>query len=116
FYGPGLSYDSGDTTAQVEAGPGSLRFNTPGQKEFSGILGHAGISRRVMQRGHISLNGSRDLDFSLYAFNNYYIIDRLSGTIDYSATRRLTLRFISQYGIDSYEVRVPLLPLRRDTI
>ena len=116
FVGLGVNFDNGTTVVQAEAGPGHLRFNQPGQKEFSGTLGKIAIARRAAQRTRFSLSANRDLDFSIYAFNNYYILERLAGTIEYSATRRLTVRYISQYGRDLYEVAVPLLPLRRDSI
>jgi hypothetical protein len=116
YFGAGLVLDNGTTIARVEAGPAKLTFKQAGQKEFQGVLANASASHRLGDRWRVGVSGARDLDFSLYANNNYYVLDRLGGTLDYAATRRLALRFTSELGRDLYYVRVGLQPLRHDQI
>lgn len=116
YYGAGLVLDNGTTSARIEAGPGKLTFKQAGQKEFSGLLASGAANHRLGNRWNVGLQGSRDLDFSIYQNNNYYIADRFGVHADYAATRRLALRFTSEYGRDLYDVRVGNQPLRRDEI
>jgi len=114
----GFILDNGTTVVRAEAGPGRLNFKQPGQRDFSGILGSANISHRAGDRWRIGANTQRDLDFSIYPGNSYYLSDRYEVGIDYAATRRLSLRAVSDISIDHYDVRSPVLPvffpLRRD--
>ena len=116
YVGAGAVLDNGTTILRVEAGPGKLTFKQAGPKEFKGLLANAALNHRVGERWRIGVNAARDLDFSLYQNNNYYIVDRLSGAVDYAATRRLSLRFTSEYGRDLYDMRIGAQPLRRDQI
>jgi len=116
YFGVGAVLDNGTTILRAEAGPGKLTFKQAGQKEFKGLLASGAASHRLGERWRVSLNAARDLDFSLYQNNTYYILDRISAEADYAATRRLSLRFTSEYGRDLYDVRVGLQPLRRDQI
>lgn len=116
YAGAGIVADSGDGVFRIEAGPGRLTFKTPGQKEFKGMLANFSASHRLGERWRIGATGQRDLDFSIYPNNNYYIVDRIGAAADWAATRRLRLRFVSEFGRDLYDVRVGLLPLRRDRL
>ena len=116
YFGVGAVLDNGTTVLRAEAGPAKLTFKQAGQKEFSGLLANASASHRLGDRWRLRAGAARDLDFSLYQNNTYYILDRVSLNADYAATRRLSLRFTSEYGRDLYDVRVGLQPLRRDQI
>lgn len=116
YFGAGIVADTGEGTLHLEAGPGRLTFKQPGQKEFSGILVNASASRRLGERWRIGAALHRDLDFSIYRNNNYYILDRVGVSADWAVTRRLSMHFISDYGRDMYDVRFGTEPLRRDTI
>ena len=116
YVGAGAVLDNGTTVLRAEAGPAKLTFKQAGQKEFNGLLANAAASHRLGDRWRVSANAARDLDFSLYQNNNYYVLDRVSLAADYAATRRLSLRFTSEYGRDLYDVRIGNNPLRRDLI
>jgi Putative beta-barrel porin 2 len=114
----GFILDNGKTVLHAEAGPGRLNFKQVGERDFKGVLGNAGVSHRAGDRWRVGANATRDLDFSIYPGNNYYISERYDITIDYAVTRRLTLNAISDLSHDRYDSRSPLLPilfpLRRD--
>lgn len=119
FYAAGLAFDNGRTGIRGELGPGKLEFKDPSQKSFSGLLGSAEIRRRTALWS-FSTGINRDVDFSLLTPNNYYILDRGTALVEYTATRRLTLRFSDTAGIDRYDIAtVPsggVLVRRRDTL
>jgi hypothetical protein len=115
YVAPGFLYDSGRTTIKGEAGPARLRFTQPGQKEFKGVLGTLGVGQKLAARTSLTASAARDLDFSLFANNNYYILDRAGAIVTYAATRRITLNAQQQFGRDLYEVPVNGI-LRRDRI
>jgi len=114
FFGAGANYDNGRTQVRVEAGPGTLDFKAPGENDFSGILGSVAASRANGRWTYIG-RVNRDVGFSIYEANNYYIADSAHAGVSYTATRRLTLRGNVTYEIDNYDT-----PLngrdRRDTI
>jgi hypothetical protein len=114
FYSVGANYDNGRTQLRAEVGPASLDFRAPEQRDFKGVLGSVGGSR-AYSRWVFSARASRDLGFSIYVNNNYYIADSAYAGINYTATRRLTLRANSTYEIDNYDVPVNGRD-RRDTI
>lgn len=116
YFGGGFVTDSGEGVLRFEAGPAKLTFKQPGQKEFSGLLVNANASHRLGDRWRIGATAQRDLDFSIYGPNNYYIVDRAGASADWAATRRLAIRLTSEVGRDSYEVAVSGQPLRRDQI
>jgi len=115
FAGGGLSFDNGRSAIIAEAGVGTLNFRDPAIHDYRGGLGSIGISRRLSARWSTTLAASRDLDFSILTNNGYYILDRISGNLDYAATRRLSLHFLSQFGRDLYDVPMNGV-LRRDNI
>jgi hypothetical protein len=115
FGGAGMSFDNGRTTIVAEGGLTTLTFRDPAQKDYHGATGSIGTSRRLATRWTGSLSASRDLDFSIYANNNYYIIERSVFSLSYTATRRLLLLFQSQFARDLYFVPFQGV-LRRDLI
>lgn len=111
----GADYDNGPTSARIEVGDEHLDFQDPAQHDFRGALGNATFNRAFGARTVLTLNAVRDIDFSIYLNNNFYVADRVGGTIDYAASRRLTLRLLSQNGRDRYKTPVNGI-LRRDSI
>lgn len=109
----GFIWDHGRERWHFEAGPAKLDFHTVGVKDYSGVIGNTDASFRVAERTMLGLAAARDLDFSVYAQNGYYLFDRAQATIDYAATSHLTLRLISEIGRDSYQVPVSGI-FRRD--
>jgi hypothetical protein len=106
YAGLGFVHDSGRTVTQGEAGPGKLDFFRPGQHDFQGILGNLSSSKKFGRSTTGSVNVSRDVDFSIFALNNYYIADRFSTQLSWDATRRLTLNAQAALGRDLYETPV----------
>jgi hypothetical protein len=106
FFGAGFVHDSGRTVTRLEAGAGRLTFSEPGQHDFQGALGNISSSKKFGTSTTGSLNASRDLDFSLFTNNNYYVADRVSARLAWDATRRLTLNAQYALGRDLYDVPV----------
>jgi hypothetical protein len=102
FAGAGFVHDTGRTVTRFEAGAGKLDFIDPSQHNFQGALGNITSNKKFGR----STTGSRDLDFSIFTANNYYIADRLSSSIAWDATRRLTLNVQYAIGRDLYDVPV----------
>jgi len=105
WYGAGFNYNSGRTNIRGEAGPLKLEFEDATQRDFTGVGANLDVSR-VNGRWTYVASASRDLGFSVFAANNYYIANKLSGGIDYAATRRLTLRTNAVWERDEYDVQV----------
>jgi len=106
FAGAGFVNDNGRTLTRLEAGAGKLDFFRPGQHDFQGALGNFSSSHKIGHSTTASINAARDLDFSVFIFNNYYIADRLSAVVAWDATRRLTITLQGAIGRDLYETPV----------
>jgi hypothetical protein len=106
YAGAGFIWDHGGASWRLEAGPTKIDFHNPGSKDYSGILGNTSATVRLAPRLGAAAAVARDLEFSVYTSNSYYLFDRAQVTADYSATRHLTLRVISQVGRDLYQVPV----------
>jgi len=106
FMGAGFVHDSGRTVTRLEAGAGKLDFNDPTQHNFQGALGNITSNKKFGRSTTGSIAASRDLDFSIFTNNNYYIADRLSSILSWDATRRLTLNAQYAVGRDLYDVPV----------
>jgi hypothetical protein len=106
FAGIGFVRDAGRTVTQVEAGAGKMDFFRPGQHDFKGALGNLSINRKFGRSTSAGVTASRDLDFSIFTLNNYYIADRFSGLLAWEATRRLTLTAQAALGRDLYDTPV----------
>jgi len=106
FVGAGFVNDSGRTVTRVEAGAGKMDFFRPGQHDFQGALGNISSTKKFGRSTTGTLAASRDLDFSIFVFNNYYIADRFSASLSWDATRRLTLVLQGAIGRDLYETPV----------
>lgn len=106
YAGAGFVHDSGRTVTRFELGDGKLDFFRPGQHDFQGVLGNLSSNRKFGHSTTGSLAVSRDVDFSIFLFNNYYIADRFSSGLAWDATRRLTLTAQAALGRDLYETPV----------
>jgi hypothetical protein len=102
----GLQYEDGRHSWAVEAGPARLEFADPTQRDFRGVLGNLRAAHRLTTAVTITGSLSRDLDFSIFPNNPYYVADRLASEVSWAATRKLTLHLIGNYGRDRYDVLV----------
>lgn len=89
--GAGFHLNSGRSELRFEAGPAKLEFDTPGERDFSGITGSL-QARRSTGRVNYTATVGRDLGFAILRGNNYYIADTGHFGIEYIASRRLSLR------------------------
>jgi hypothetical protein len=106
FEGGGFINDTGRAVTRVEVGAGKLDFFRPGQHDFQGALGNLTSTKKFGTSTTGSIAASRDLDFSVFLFNNYYIADRFNAGLTWDATRRLTLTVQDSIGRDLYETPV----------
>lgn len=120
YFGAGFVFGDKVNSLQAEAGPARLEFRDASKRDYQGVLGNAQYARKG-QTLAFTMSGSRDVDFSLYDPNAYYILDRAMARIDYFASRRLTLRAYDTTGVDRYDVPTLSRPggifvRRRDTM
>jgi hypothetical protein len=106
FAGGGFVNDTGRAVTRVEIGAGKLDFFRPGQHDFQGALGNLSSNKKFGRSTTGTLSASRDVDFSLFLFNDYYIADRFSAALAWDATRRLQLTLQGAIGRDLYETPV----------
>lgn len=114
YYGGGLSYDGGRTQVRLEAGPMKLDFDDPAMHDFSGITAQL-RANRGNGRWTYTVGADRDLGFSVFRDNAYYISTAAFMGIDYVATRKLTLHARTAAERDDYDTTV-LGRDRRDDI
>jgi hypothetical protein len=106
FFGGGFQNDNGRALTRFEAGAGKLEFFRPGEHDFRGPLANLTHNRKLGNSTTFLLNASRDLDFSIFRSNNYYIADRFSTGLTWDATRRLQLTLQAAIGRDLYDTPV----------
>jgi len=104
YAGAGLIYESGRTASRLEAGYARLDFIRANQKDFTGLVGSFNISRRASERWTVNAGAARDLTFSVFLNNNYYVANRANLGTQYSLTRRLALTSGWNVGEDIYDV------------
>ena len=119
YGGAGLIYESGRTTSRLEAGYAHLNFIRPDQRDFKGGVGSLTLAHRPSDRWTISGGAARDLSFSIFANNNYYISNRAFISSQYSLTRHLALNAGWTVLHDDYDVptagsKLGLFERRRD--
>ena len=104
YAGLGATRDSGRTYIRVDAGPGRLSFRDPAQHDFRGVLGNANASWRASGRTTVGVAAARDVAFSIFADNNYYVVDQANVNASYAATRHLAFTAGTTYAVDRYDV------------
>ena len=114
YGGLGFIRASGRTTLRMEGGRTELEFSDPNRRDYSGATGEAMLSRGA-GRWNTTLSAGRDVGFSIFADNDYYISTSGRIAVDYAATRKLTLRGSHTRERDDYDVPVNNL-LRRDNL
>ena len=112
--GGGAIFNNGRTTIRAEAGAAKLDFDAPAERDFTGVTGSLRLQRNSGRRTFYA-DAERDLGFSVFASNNYFISSLLRAGLTHAATRRLSLRTGSTYQRDDYDVPVGGIK-RRDTI
>jgi hypothetical protein len=105
YYGAGFSYDNGRTGLRVEAGPMKLDFDDPNQRDFDGFSASAEANRGT-GRWNFHIGGDRDIGFSIFDDNGYYVATSATTGVEYSATRRLSLRSGIIWERDVYDTPV----------
>jgi hypothetical protein len=113
YGGAGFLYDDGRNYWRLEAGDTKLRFDAPRAKNFQGITANTQFNRRVAAHWSGSFDAARDIEFSIFANNDFFVLDRAGTSLEWATTRRLSLRAGFQVGRDSYQVPVNGV-LRRD--
>lgn len=114
YLGGGFIRSAGRTSLRAEAGRTLLKFDDPTQHDFSGITGQVTLTRGT-SRWTFAASGVRDVGFSIFDNNNFYVSTLGRISIDYAATRRLTLRGGTAVERDDYEIPVGGV-LREDTL
>jgi hypothetical protein len=114
WYGGGVIYNGGRSQIRLEAGKAKLDFQDPTQADFSGATGSLRLYR-TRNKWAYNFTAERDLGFSIFEANNYFVANRLSAGIDYQANRRLKLRAKSFAERDDYDVRVGGIDRRDET-
>jgi hypothetical protein len=104
YGGAGLLYESGRTTSRLEAGYSRLDFIRTNQKDFKGAVGNFGIQHRASDRWSVNGSAARDLSFSIFRDNNYYVASRASIGTAYGLTRHLSLNAAWTVIEDYYDV------------
>jgi hypothetical protein len=105
YAGGGLQYEAGRTTVRVEAGPMKLDFDDESMADYEGLTARFGTTRTAGRWGY-RLNANRDIGFSLFLDNAYYVATQGELGVDYSANRRLTLHARTAYERDEFETPV----------
>lgn len=114
YAGAGLQYDGGRNTVRLEAGPMKLDFKDKSVRDYQGVTARLRTSRAA-GRWTYNLNADRDVGFSLFLDNAYYVATSGSLGADYQASRKLTLHARTAYERDEFETRV-LGQLRTDDV
>jgi Putative beta-barrel porin 2 len=114
YVGAGFLFDAGRTQVRLEAGPTRLQFDDPSQPDYQGVTGNLRVTRGN-GRWSYYFNGGRDLGFSIFVNNPYYIATTAAVGVDHVTTRRLTLHARSVYERDEYDHPV-LTQTRTDDI
>jgi hypothetical protein len=112
YYGAGFKFDNGRSSLTMEAGPLSLDFDGSDASDYDGYMARIEASRG---NGRWNLHGGahRDLGFSIFANNSFYVATSANVGLEHASTRRLTLRTGVVWERDEYETPV-LGETRRD--
>jgi hypothetical protein len=105
WYGGGALFDNGPNQLRIEAGPVRLEFDDPTQPDYSGVAGSIEGSR-VRGRWTYRAGAERDLGFSIFAGNNFYVATSANAGLEYAATSKLMLRTNVAAERDEYDTPV----------
>lgn len=105
YTGAGFAYDGGRTQLRVEGGPMKLEFDDVTQRDFSGITAQVRATRSDGLWTY-NLGADRDLGFSVFLGNAYFVGTSGYASADYTATRKLTLHGRTSYERDEYDTPV----------
>lgn len=105
YTGAGFSYTNGRTNVRVEGGPMKLDFDDPTQRDYDGISATFDASRGN-GRWNYYLGANRDIGFSIFDDNSFYVATSANTGLEYAATRRLSLRSGVVWERDRYETPV----------
>jgi len=104
YGGAGLAYETGRTDVRFEAGLTRLDFLRANQKDFKGGTGSIGVRHRLTDRWRAAAGVSRDLTFSVFADNNYFVANRASISTEAALTQRLSVNAAYTLVHDNYEI------------
>lgn len=115
YGGAGVLFTGDRVSSSLEAGYAKLNFDRPDSQDYGGVLGHGRVDVAIGRRWTIDGVLSRDVDFSIFGANLYYLVDRASTAATYRVTQRLDVRGTANVGRNSYE-RLTSGVKRRDDI
>jgi len=102
YGGGGFAYDAGRTQVRLEVGATRLAFEDVSQPDFQGVTAQLNATRGN-GRWTYYLNADRDLGFSIFLNNPYFVATSAAVGADLVTTRRLTLHARSVFERDEYE-------------
>ena len=105
YAGGGFLFEGGRTTVRLEAGPMKLDFDDITMRDYEGAVATFDVTRAA-GRWTYRFRADRDLGFSIFLDNAYYIATSGEIGVDYVANRRLTLHARSAYEEDEFETPV----------
>jgi hypothetical protein len=112
YGGIGLAYQSGRTEVGVEGGYTQLDFIRANQKDFKGGTGGLSVRHRLTDRWRVQGGLARDLTFSVFADNNYFVANRGSISTEAVLTQRLSIT--AQYTLVENTYDVPTAGAKPD--
>ncbi len=104
YGGAGFLYQSGRTLTRFEAGYAQLDFLRANQHDFRGPVGNLGIQHQINDRWSVNAGVARDLTFSIFRDNNYYVANRGSIGTQYGLTRRISINGAWTVVQNTYDV------------
>ncbi|MGN6186436.1 MAG: hypothetical protein ACTHQM_22610 [Thermoanaerobaculia bacterium] len=105
YYGAGFAYDNGRSSLRAEAGPMKLDFDDPNERDYDGFSATIDASRGTGRWNYYASAG-RDIGFSIFDNNGYYVATSANTGVEYAATRRLSLRSGIVWERDAYDTVV----------
>lgn len=105
YLGAGLRYEVGRTAVGLEAGPMKLDFDDESMQDYDGITARLQMTRSA-GRVVYHFNANRDIGFSIFLDNAYFVATQGEIGVDYAARRRLTLHARSAYERHEFETPV----------
>ena len=105
YAGAGFNFDAGRTQVRLEGGSTRLAFADQTQPDFQGFTGQFNLTRSN-GRWTTFLNADRDIGFSIFLNNPYFVATSAGVGVDHATTRRLTLHARSVHERDEYEQSV----------